>query len=147
MWATRPSSAHWRAPRREAEADAPPAAIGSIKANVGHTKAAAGVAGLIKAALALEAQIVPPTTGCRIGAIYDESKSLADNFGVYYHARPFRRFHDFLTYAMDDWEQPCFPWRVQIAAATHEAEQRSRCGPDCVLRHDVQGVQVALEKR
>jgi enediyne polyketide synthase len=50
--------------RREAAADAPPAAIGSIKANVGHTKAAAGVAGLIKAALALEAQIVPPTTGC-----------------------------------------------------------------------------------
>ena len=50
--------------RREAEAGAPPAAIGSIKANVGHTKAAAGVAGLIKAALALEAQIVPPTTGC-----------------------------------------------------------------------------------
>ena len=38
--------------------------IGSIKANVGHTKAAAGVAGLIKAALALDAQILPPTTGC-----------------------------------------------------------------------------------
>ena len=50
--------------RRESEVDAPPAAIGSIKANVGHTKAAAGVAGLIKAALALDAQIVPPTTGC-----------------------------------------------------------------------------------
>ena len=40
------------------------AAIGSIKANIGHTKAAAGVAGLIKAALALDAQILPPTTGC-----------------------------------------------------------------------------------
>jgi enediyne polyketide synthase len=39
-------------------------AIGSIKANVGHTKAAAGVAGLIKAALALDSQILPPTTGC-----------------------------------------------------------------------------------
>ncbi len=38
--------------------------IGSIKANIGHTKAAAGVAGLIKAALALDAQILPPTTGC-----------------------------------------------------------------------------------
>ena len=42
----------------------PPAAIGSIKANIGHTKAAAGVAGLIKAALALHHQVLPPTTGC-----------------------------------------------------------------------------------
>jgi enediyne polyketide synthase len=42
----------------------PPAAIGSIKANMGHTKAAAGVAGLIKATLALHHQVLPPTTGC-----------------------------------------------------------------------------------
>ncbi len=41
-----------------------PAVIGSIKANIGHTKAAAGVAGLIKAALALDAQILPPSSGC-----------------------------------------------------------------------------------
>lgn len=40
------------------------AVIGSIKANIGHTKAAAGMAGLIKATLALEKQILPPTTGC-----------------------------------------------------------------------------------
>jgi enediyne polyketide synthase len=40
------------------------AAIGSIKANIGHTKAAAGLAGLLKATLALEHQILPPTTGC-----------------------------------------------------------------------------------
>jgi enediyne polyketide synthase len=42
----------------------PPAALGSIKANIGHTKAAAGVAGLLKAALALQRQVIPPTTGC-----------------------------------------------------------------------------------
>ncbi len=48
----------------DASPGAPPAVIGSIKANIGHTKAAAGVAGLIKAALALDAQILPPTTGC-----------------------------------------------------------------------------------
>ncbi|GBF80275.1 type I polyketide synthase [Aphanothece sacrum] len=41
-----------------------PAYIGSIKANIGHTKAAAGIAGLIKATMAVYSQIIPPTTGC-----------------------------------------------------------------------------------
>src|SRR5215212_2119147 len=50
--------------RLEGSSGTPPAAIGSIKANIGHTKAAAGVAGLIKATTALRAQILPPTTGC-----------------------------------------------------------------------------------
>jgi len=50
--------------RREASAGSPPVAIGSIKANIGHTKAAAGAAGLIKATLALHHQLLPPTTGC-----------------------------------------------------------------------------------
>src|SRR5207253_1315739 len=52
--------------RREADPSAPPAVIGTIKANIGHTKAAAGVAGLIKAALALHTQVLPPTTGCEV---------------------------------------------------------------------------------
>ncbi|TVT61480.1 SDR family NAD(P)-dependent oxidoreductase [Amycolatopsis rhizosphaerae] len=39
------------------------AALGSIKANIGHTKAAAGVAGLIKATLAVHHRVLPPTTG------------------------------------------------------------------------------------
>ena len=43
---------------------APPAAIGSIKANIGHTKAAAGIAGLLKATLAVANQLLPPATGC-----------------------------------------------------------------------------------
>ena len=36
-------------------------ALGSIKSQIGHTKAAAGAAGLIKAALALHHKILPPT--------------------------------------------------------------------------------------
>lgn len=46
------------------ESRMPPAAIGSVKANVGHTKAAAGIAGLIKATLALHTRVIPPTTAC-----------------------------------------------------------------------------------
>ncbi len=43
---------------------AAPAVLGSVKANIGHTKAAAGAAGLIKAALAVNAGVLPPVTGC-----------------------------------------------------------------------------------
>jgi len=48
----------------EAASAAPAAALGSIKANLGHTKAAAGVAGLLKATMAVGAQLLPPATGC-----------------------------------------------------------------------------------
>ena len=49
--------------RRES-AQSGQAAVGSIKANIGHTKAAAGVAGLMKAAMAVHTKVLPPTTGC-----------------------------------------------------------------------------------
>jgi enediyne polyketide synthase len=38
--------------------------IGTIKANIGHTKAAAGIAGLIKIINVVKNRIVPPITGC-----------------------------------------------------------------------------------
>ncbi|MEV5606272.1 type I polyketide synthase [Streptomyces sp. NPDC052299] len=49
--------------RTAAGADVP-AAISSIKGMIGHTKAAAGVAGLIKAAMALHTRTLPPALGC-----------------------------------------------------------------------------------
>ena len=49
--------------RRAADPTAAPAALGTIKGNIGHTKAAAGIAGLIKATLAVHHQVIPPATG------------------------------------------------------------------------------------
>ena len=49
---------------RARETKASPAVVSSVKAIIGHTKAAAGVAGLIKATMALNAQILPPAVGC-----------------------------------------------------------------------------------
>lgn len=50
--------------RREADPNARPAALSSVKGMIGHTKAAAGVAGLIKAAMAVHHEVIPPTIGC-----------------------------------------------------------------------------------
>jgi enediyne polyketide synthase len=65
--------------RRDADPAARPAALGTIKGNIGHTKAAAGVAGLIKATLAVHHQVIPPGTGQR-----DPHPLLADGDAVMY---------------------------------------------------------------
>jgi enediyne polyketide synthase len=41
-----------------------PRFIGSVKANIGHTKAAAGIAGMIKAMMAVSTGVIPPITAC-----------------------------------------------------------------------------------
>ena len=46
---------------REAGADAQSCAIGSVKSMIGHSKCAAGLAGLIKTAYALHYKVLPPT--------------------------------------------------------------------------------------
>ena len=43
------------------KADKPWCALGSVKSQIGHTKAAAGAAGMIKAALSLHHKVIPPT--------------------------------------------------------------------------------------
>src|SRR5262249_1386733 len=48
--------ARWQAERQSC-------AIGSVKSMIGHTKCTAGVAGLIKAALAVYEAVLPPTLG------------------------------------------------------------------------------------
>ena len=50
---------------RAARPAGPWCALGSVKSQVGHTKAAAGAAGLIKAALALHHKVLPPTSKVR----------------------------------------------------------------------------------
>jgi acyl transferase domain-containing protein len=43
---------------------APACALGSVKSMIGHTMPAAGIAGLIKATLALHARVLPPSLNC-----------------------------------------------------------------------------------
>jgi acyl transferase domain-containing protein/NAD(P)-dependent dehydrogenase (short-subunit alcohol dehydrogenase family)/acyl carrier protein len=68
-------------------------ALGSVKSQIGHTKAAAGVAGLIKAALALYNKVLPPTI--KVTKPVDPLNAADSPFYVNLEARPWlpRREH------------------------------------------------------
>ncbi len=62
---------------RESSSDSNSAVIGSVKANIGHAKAAAGLAGLIKAIKVVNEHIVPPNTGYKTPlSLLTEKKSV-----------------------------------------------------------------------
>jgi len=64
-------------------------ALGSVKSQVGHTKAAAGAAGLIKAALALHHKVLPPT--CKVRRPIERLAEASSPFYLSTEARPWLR--------------------------------------------------------
>ncbi|MCS0602715.1 acyltransferase domain-containing protein [Streptomyces sp. LP11] len=75
-------------------------ALGSVKTNIGHLGAAAGIAGLIKAVLALEHRQIPPSLH------FDRPNPLID-----FAASPFR-----VPTALEDWPAAGHPRRAAISA-------------------------------
>ena len=61
-------------------------ALGSVKSQIGHTKAAAGVAGVIKAAMALHQKVLPPTI--KIAQPLEEAASARSPFYLNTFKRP-----------------------------------------------------------
>ena len=64
-------------------------AVGSVKSNIGHTTMAGGVAGFIKAVLALKYQVIPPTLHCDI-----------ENEHIHFEESPF-----YLNREIREWEK------------------------------------------
>ncbi|WP_437528734.1 beta-ketoacyl synthase N-terminal-like domain-containing protein [Sorangium sp. So ce726] len=75
-------------------------AIGSLKANIGHLDAASGVAGLIKATLALQNRLLPPSIHCE-----------TPNPAVAWETTPFH-----VCTALTPWEPGATPRRAGVSS-------------------------------
>lgn len=75
-------------------------AVGSVKTNVGHLDAAAGAAGLIKAALSLHHQVIPPSLN------YDSPNPKID-----FSSSPF-----FVNTQLRDWKRGAVPRRAGVSS-------------------------------
>jgi len=85
---------------RQATAETGYCAIGSVKGNVGHLRAAAGVVGLIKACMALEYGILPPTA----------------NFSSPNPRIDFERSPFFVNSSPQEWRRRAHPRRAGVSA-------------------------------
>jgi amino acid adenylation domain-containing protein len=74
--------------------------IGSVKTNIGHLDAAAGVAGVIKTALALRHGMIPPSLNFK-----------SPNPALQLETSPFR-----VNDALMPWDTDCRPWRAGISS-------------------------------
>jgi acyl transferase domain-containing protein/acyl carrier protein len=75
-------------------------AIGAVKANIGHTDAAAGVAGLIKTVLALKHKVIPPSVNFK-----------RPNPKIDFPASPF-----YVNTALSEWKATDSPRRAGVSA-------------------------------
>jgi enediyne polyketide synthase len=96
------------------------AALGSITANIGHTRAAAGAAGLIKAVLAVSTGIIPPATG-----IHRPHPLLRDGDAAYW-----------LPETAEEWPTGRRLAGVTAADADGSVHLVLRGAPDRATRHD-----------
>ena len=80
--------------RQQTQRPLPPATIGSTKTNIGHTKAAAGVASFIKTVMALSTQLLPPIAGTKQphpALLHEQAPLVVRNTGTIWPAhRPLR---------------------------------------------------------
>jgi acyl transferase domain-containing protein len=75
-------------------------AIGSVKTNIGHLDAAAGVAGLIKTVLALQNREIPPSLNCE-----------TPHPGIAFESSPF-----FVNTGLSKWERQGNPLRAGVSS-------------------------------
>ena len=142
---------------REAGADTQSCALGSVKSMIGHTKCAAGIAGLIKTALALHHKVLPPTLvdDPNPSAHFDESSLflntevrpwVQDNenprvAGVSAFGFGGTNFHTVLTEYTEDFEQS------EVAAAKRwPTELFVWKGTKCVVEKEIAEFSATLEK-